>query len=379
MLRRIFIVAWKEFLHLRKDTVLVPFLLIGALAELTLIAWATGQPIDNINMTVVDADQTEQSAGLIEQLSATDTLSRKHDVENAEAVYDLMDDNKTTVGVVVPEGYGESMSMTGYLAAAASGDIPIVKLILNGTDALSAWTAEVKAEEIILEEAVRQAFGMEPADYADELPQVNVMYNEDLKRSYYTLPAEMAMMFYMMTVIMAAIAIARERERGTFEQLLVMPYRSWEVIIGKTLTPMIIGYVLFVTMLGLTTVVFGVPLRGSLPLLLVLAVIYLTAEVGKGILLSLAARTQLQAVLMVIGIAMLDMVFSGYAVAVETMPVFLQKVANLFAIRHWLVILRGIMLKEVGLEVLLPHVVAIVIIGAVIIAFTATQYRRALT
>jgi ABC-2 type transport system permease protein len=300
-------------------------------------------------------------------------------VASAEAVYGLMDDNKTMIGVVIPEGYGESMSLGGYQAAAASGDIPIIKLILNGTDALSAWTAEVEAEKIILEEAVRKAFGMEPADYADELPQVNVMYNKDLKRSYYTLPAEMAMMFYMMTVIMAAIAIARERERGTYEQLLVMPYRSWEVIIGKTLTPMIIGYVLFATMLGLTTVVFGVPLRGSLPLLLVLAVIYLTAEVGKGILLSLAARTQLQAVLMVMGVAMLDMIFSGYAVAVETMPGFLQKLANLFAIRHWLVILRGIMLKEVGLEVLLPHVVAIVIIGVVIIAFTATQYRRALT
>jgi ABC-2 type transport system permease protein len=369
MFRRIFTIAWKELLHLRKDRVLVPFLLIGAVAELTLLAWATTQPIDNIDMTVVDYDQSEQSTALINALDASPTLTYKRSAASLEAIYDLMDHNRTMVGLVIPKNYGADLIARKQ---------PAVDLILNGTDSLSAFTAENAAQQIILEQGMRDAFHREPQDYAKELPKVTVKYNKDLKRSYYALPAEMGFMFYMMTLIMAAFAIARERERGTYEQLLVMPYRSWEVILGKILTPMAIGYGLFLTMLALTTLVFRVPLRGSLPLLLVLAVIYLTAEVGKGILFSMAARTQLQAVLLVTGVAMIDMVFSGYMVAVENMPRFMQTLSNFFSIRHWLVITRDIMLKGVGLEVFWPHMLAIVLLGIAIITVTAWQYRRSL-
>lgn len=368
-LRRILNIAWKEFLHLRKDRVLVPFFLLGAIAELTIVAWATGQPIDDIDMTVVDQDRSTQSAALVQTLDETDELTYRRDAASEQEIHDLMDHNRTVVGLVIPEGYG---------AALAAQEQPTVKLVLNGMDSVSAFTAEAVAGEKILEQGMRDALGLDPADYANEMPDVTVKYNEDLDRSYYTLPAEMGFVFYMMTVVLAAVAIARERERGTYEQLLVMPYRSWEVVIGKIITPALIGYVLFLAMLALTVIVFGVPFRGSLPLFLALAVIYLLAEVGKGIMLSLAARTQLQAVLLVVGVAMVDMIFSGYAVAVETMPDALKFLANFFAIRHWLVITRGVMLKGVGLEVLWPHLAAIVAIGAAIIALTATLYRRSL-
>lgn len=370
MIRRILNIAWKEFLHLRKDRVLVPFFLLGALLELTLVAWATGQPIDDIHMTVVDHDNSDLSAMLIQTLDETAELTYQRDAESVQAIYQLMDQNKTVVGLVIPEGYGEALK---------AKEKPTVKLILNGMDSMSAFQAESTAEQKILEQGMQDAFKMSVEQYEQEMPEVTVKYNEELDRSYYTLPAEMGFMFYMMTVILAAIAIARERERGTYEQLLVMPYRAGEVIIGKLITPMLIGYVLFLAMLALTVLVFGVPFRGSLPLFLILGVIYLMAEVGKGILLSLAARTQLQAVLLVVGIAMVDMIFSGYAVAVETMPEVLQFLANFFAIRHWLVITRGIMLKGIGFELLWPQVAAIVAIGVVIISVTAALYRQSLT
>ena len=124
------------------------------------------------------------------------------------------------------------------------------------------------------------------------------------------------------------------------------------------------------------TLVFGVPLRGSLALLMVLAAVYLVAEMGKGVLVSLIARTQLQAILLVFVLLMLDLIFSGYAVAVDTMPQIVQKIANFIPIRHWLVILRGVMLKGNGFDVVLPHVLALIAIGIVIISFTAWQYRR---
>ena len=367
MLRRILTIAWKEFLHLRKDRVLVPFVILGAIGELTLIAWATGQPIQHIDMTVVDQDQSVQSEALIQTLDQSNVLDHNHDATSVDQVEQMMARNDTYVGVVIPQGYG---------AALISNEHPNIQLILNGADALTAYTAETTAQELITQQSLRDARGLQPADYQNELPQVTVRYNEDLDRSYYTLPAEMSFMFYMMTLILAAFAISREHERGTYEQLQVMPYRSSEVVIGKLIIPMGIGYILFLLMLALTTLVFHVPFRGSLPLLLVLAVIYLVAEIGKGILLSMAARTQLQAVMLVVVVAMLDMIFSGYAVAVETMSPFMQTVSNVFAIRHWLTIVRGIMLKGVSFDVLWPSLLAIVIIGSVILSVTFWAYRR---
>lgn len=367
MLLRILTIAWKEFLHLRKDRILVPFVILGAVSELTVIAWATGQPIQNIDMTIVDQDHSAQSAALIQTLDQSPELDHQHDAASADEVEQLMAKNDTYIGVVIPQGYG---------AALLANQHPEVQLILNGADAVTAYAAETTAQQIVTEQALRDARGLQPADYQNDLPQVTVRYNAELERGYYTLPAEMSFMFYLMTLILAAFAISRERERGTYEQLQIMPYRPWEVVIGKLIVPMVIGYSLFLIMLALTTRVFHVPFQGSLPLLLALAVIYLIAEIGKGILLSMTARTQLQAVMLVVGMAMVDMIFSGYAVAVETMSPFMQAVSNIFAIRHWLTIARGIMLKGVGLDVLWQPLAAIIIIGVVILSITFWAYRR---
>lgn len=367
MLRRILNIAWKEFLHLRKDRILVPFVLIGALLELSMIAWATSQPIENIDLTIIDHDQSELSAALIHTLDESDELVYRRDAESVEEIHDLMASNTTYAAVVIPQGYGEAIE---------NNEPAQIDVIINGADAVTAFTAEIALEQLIVEQGLRDARGLEPEDYENQLPQVTLRYNEGLDRGYYMLPAEMALLFYMMTVILAAFSISREKERGTYEQLQVMPYRPVEVILGKLITPVIIGYGLFLLMLSMTTLVFDVPFRGSLVLLLLLAVIYLIAEIGKGILLSMMARTQLQAVLLVMTVAMVDMIFSGYAVAVETMSPIMQWLSNLFAIRHWLTITRGIMLKGVGLDVLWPSLLAIVLIGSVILSFTAWSYRR---
>jgi len=369
MLRRILTIAWKEFLHLRKDKILVPFVILGALGELTLIAWATGQPIQNIDMTIVDQDQSAYSQSLIQTLNDSPDLTYAREAQSLNEVETLMASNKTYIAVMIPKGYG---------AAIENKEKPTVNVVINGADAMTAFAAENAAKDLITQQALLDVRGLKPSDYENQLPEITVRYNKDLDRAYYTLPAEMSFMFYMMTVILAAFAIARERERGTYEQLQVMPYRSWEVIIGKLITPMIIGYGLFLLMLAMTTLVFGVPMRGSLPLLLILAVVYLIAEIGKGILLSMASRTQLQAVLLVTGVAMLDMMFSGYAVAVETMSPVMQFFSNFFAIRHWLTIVRGIMLKGVGMDVLWPSLLAIIAIGVVILTVTSMTYRRSI-
>jgi ABC-2 type transport system permease protein len=179
-------------------------------------------------------------------------------------------------------------------------------------------------------------------------------------------------------LLLAALAFSRERELGTLEQLLVMPFTAFEIIIGKSLPVVIVSFLDFLLMLTMVHFAFGVPVRGSLPLLLLLALGYLMVELSKGMVLSVISRTQHQAFLLVMLVGMADFMFTGYAAPVEGMPLALQWVANLVPAHHWLTILRGLLLKGAGLDVLWPHVLALLVLGLVIGTFSWRFVRRAL-
>jgi ABC-2 type transport system permease protein len=206
-----------------------------------------------------------------------------------------------------------------------------------------------------------------------------VWFNEALSEALYTTPAELALMLEFTVLVFAALSFARERELGTLEQLLVMPFSTMEIIIGKAIPAVIIAFVDFVIMLGMLHFAFDVPVRGSLILALVLVIGYLFVELGKGLVISVSSKTQHQAFLLVLLIGMTDFMFTGYAAPVESMPQALQWFANFIPAYHWLRILRGILLKGVGLEVLWPHVLALVILGLVIGLFSLRFVRRALS
>ena len=179
-------------------------------------------------------------------------------------------------------------------------------------------------------------------------------------------------------LLFAALTFSREKELGTLEQLLVMPFSSFEIIVGKAIPVIVIGFLDFVLMLTMTNLVFGVPIRGSLALLLVLAFGYLIVELGKGMVISVVSRTQHQAFLLVMLVGMGDFMFTGYAAPVESMPQALQWFANLIPAHHWLNIVRGIMLKGNGIELLWPSLVPLALLGVVIISFSLRFVRRSL-
>ena len=157
-----------------------------------------------------------------------------------------------------------------------------------------------------------------------------------------------------------------------------MPFSSMDIIIGKSIPVILVGYIDFLLLLAITHFAFGVPVRGSLPLLLILALGYIFVELGKGLVISVISRTQHQAFLIVMMVGMIDFMFTGYAAPVESMPKILQYFANLVPAHHWLSILRGILVKGVGLEVLWLNVLALVILGLVIGIFSLRFVRRAL-
>jgi ABC-2 type transport system permease protein len=205
---------------------------------------------------------------------------------------------------------------------------------------------------------------------------LRVWFNEEMKESNYMIPSELGFIAAAIVAMLASMVIAKERELGTLEQLMVTPLRSSELVIGKSVMAVSLGYVLYLLMLAMVVLVFDVPMRGSLSLLLVLSFLYMLVELGWGLMISSVAKTQMQALLICFAVIMVIIIFSGYAFPVDTMPPFLQVIANIFPLKHWLIVFRGILLKGAGIQELWPELLAILVLGVIIYTFTIIILRR---
>lgn len=373
MLGRIASLVVKEFIHLRRDWWMPAFMLVGGVLELLLIGWATSRPITNLPLMVLDYDRSQASRSIVTALENTGTFELSAEVLDRERIHQALDRGQVNAAIVIPAGFAAQV--------ASSSARPTLQVLLNGAESAAATAALRSVEGVTNDLGVQIAtrrLGLDAAALAGFDPSVRVWFNEDLSEALYTTPAELGLMLEFTLLIFAALAFARERELGTLEQLLVMPFSSLEIIVGKSIPAVLVGFVDFVLMLGMVHFAFGVPVRGSLLLLLVLAFVYLMVELGKGLVISVSSRTQHQAFLLVMLVGMTDFLFTGYAAPVESMPPLLQVLSNLVPAHHWLTILRGVLLKGVGLEVLWPHVVALIVLGLFIGSFSVRFVRRAL-
>lgn len=373
MLRRIWSLVIKEFIHLRNDWWLPAFMLIGGAMELLLVGWATSRPINNLPLMVFDQSKTAASRAVITGLENTGTFQPHENVNDLATIQAALERGQINAAVVIPPDFAAQM--------ASSTGQPTLLVILNGAESTPAQAALRAVQGLarsIDQRIVLQRLGLGAEAFAGFDPSLRVWFNENLSEALYTTPAELGLMLEFIVLLFAALAFSRERELGTLEQLLVMPFSSLEIIIGKAIPVLMVGFSAFFVMLSMVHFAFAVPVRGSLVLLLLLALGYLIVELGKGMVISVISRTQHQAFLLVMLIGMVDFMFTGYAAPVEGMPKVLQLVANLIPAHHWLSILRGILLKGAGLEVLWPHVLALAGLGLVIITFSWRFVRRAL-
>ena len=373
MLKRIFSLVIKEFIHLRNDWWMPAFMLIGGASELLLVGWATSRPITNLPLMVLDQSKSAESRLIVSELENTGTFQTPQQVSDMATIQSAMERGQINAAVLIPPDFNDQMT-------SPSGR-PLLFVILNGaesTPALAAQRAVQGLAQTMDQRLVIQRLGLSLGEFAGFNPSLQVWYNENLSEALYTTPAELGLMLEFTVLLFAALAFSRERELGTLEQLLVMPFSSLEIIIGKAIPVVIVGFADFLLMLGMVHFAFNVPVRGSLPLLLVLAFVYLLVELGKGLVLSVISRTQHQAFLLVLLVGMVDFMFTGYAAPVEGMPKVLQWFANFIPAHHWLEILRGLLLKGAGLDVLWPHVLALLGLGLVIGVFSLRFVRRAL-
>ncbi len=373
MFRRIWSLVIKEFIHLRNDWWLPAFMVLGGALELLLVGWATSRPINNLPIMVLDHDRSAASRAMVVSLENTGTFRQPEYVSDMPTIEDALVRGNISAALVIPPDYEEQM--------ASSTGAPTLFFILNGaesTPAIASKRAIVGLAQDLGERITFERLGLSPNEFSGFTPSLRVWFNEALSEALYSTPAELGLMLEFTVLLFAALAFSRERELGTLEQLLVMPFSSMEIIIGKSIPVIIVGFTDFVLMLGMVHFAFGVPVRGSLLLLLLLAFGYLMVELGKGLVVSVMSRTQHQAFLLVMLVGMTDFMFTGYAAPVEGMPQILQWFANFIPAHHWLTILRGILLKGAGLDVLWPNLLALAGLGLVIGTFSLRYVRKAL-
>jgi ABC-2 type transport system permease protein len=373
VLLRIWNLVLKEFIQFLRDWLMTLFILTLPVLQLALMAHTTGSRVSGLCAAVLDLDHSSASRRLIVAIDAKRELDVCHFPATVAETHHLLDQGEATVVVIIPAGFAADIT--------SISQTPTVQLITDGSNSISAKNALGGAQGAVT------AFTADLAKEAgalkkDLVPVIDlrtaVHFNSTLNVRFFTISAQVGFIVYQVTLVVAAIGLTRERELGTLEQLMVVPLRRVELVIGKAIPALIVGAVNFLIMLAVAVFRFDVPVRGSLVLLFGLTLLFIAVEVSYGILISGVARTQQQAVLFVFVMAMVDMTFSGYLVRVKNLPTALQVVAQVVPFSHYLAIIRGVMLKGAGLDSLWPHAAAMLLIGLLIAAVAVRNLSRSL-
>ena len=377
MFSRIWNLVHKEFIQLFRDRLLAPLVIFGPLVELLMIAWSTSQGIDHMPTAVLDLDNSSSSRALIIAMETSETYD-PYIVHSLDEVTEEISSGRAMAAWVIQLGFERDLHRSGVYPAS-------LQLIVDGSDVLTAQTATDVGQGLVASFGVEhlasgvngmQALQISGAGTPPLDISLRVWFNEEMKESNYMIPSELGFIAAAITAMLASMVIAKEREIGTLEQLMITPIRATELVVGKSVMAVTLGYTLFVLMFGMVVWGFGVPMRGSLSLMLVLALIYMLVELGWGLMISSVAKSQMQALLIVFVVILVMVIFSGYAFPVDTMPPFMQLIANLFPLKHWLIVFRSIMLKGAGLDVLWPELLAILGLGVLIYTGTILLLRR---
>lgn len=369
---RLLSIIRKEFIHIIRDPRTLAIMFIIPIVQLILLGYAATTDIRRLNTAVYDADRTLQSRQLIEAYRASDYFRIAYNVSSEREIAELLDRGDARAGVIIPAGYGDNL---------AKGKTAQVAFLIDGSDPSVATTAFAASQSVGQAhniQILQRRLGVDVTQLGGIEIRPRVWYNPELRSSNYMIPAVMGMILQFLTTLFTALAIVREREQGTIEQLVVTPIKAWELVVGKVVPYIGIAFFDLLEVLFLGVLLFDVPIRGSIPLLLVLALLFLLTTLGMGLFISSAARTQQEAMFLAFLTVLPSIFLASFFFPIEAMPAWLQAISYFVPLRYMLVIFRGIILKGVGLPTLMESVLALAILGALIFTAASLRFRKSL-
>ena len=361
----------KEFLELRQDPRLFPIIVFAPLIQLTMLGYAATTDVHDVPLVVVDEDRSTQSRELISRFEASQNFAVVGSVTSLNAVDAYLDAGEAWMALAIPAGYGERIR---------GGRPAAIQVVADGTDANSTNVAMGYARALVVGYS-RELSATSGGQVTPPLvsADVRVWFNPGLESRFFMIPGILAMLLLLVTTNLCAMAIVREKELGTLEQLNVTPLGRSELIIGKMVPYAIIGMLDVLLVVAVAVGWFEVPLRGSFWLLIGMCLVYLLSTLGLGLFVSTISKTQQQAMMTTSFFFLLPMIFlSGFIFPIENMPDVIQPFTYLIPLRYFLVILRGIFLKGVGIDVLWPQALALLVWGLAILTLATLRSSKRL-
>ncbi len=366
MFHRVLALIKKEFLAIFKDKKSRMTVIVPPLVQLMVFGYAATYDLNDVPFAVFDEDRGALSRELVSKFTGSPNFHEYARVERLETVRKLIDRREILLALHVPQNFGKKI-LTGE-----TGD---VQLIVDGRNSNTAMIALNYAREIVTgfnrELISRRGESVMPTEL-----KIRAWYNQNLVSRWFVVPGIMGVLTLLVTMIVTALSVAREREQGTFDQLLVTPLRPVEILMGKSIPGLLIGFFEGTVCLTVALLWFEVPFRGSFLFLYAGLCLFLVSAVGIGLMISSLAVTQQQGLLGAFLFMVPAVILSGFTTPIENMPPLVQKLTLLNPLRHFMVVLRGAFLEDAPASVYLQQFWPMAVIGGVALSFAVWLFRR---
>ena len=370
---RLWAMLLKEFIQMRRDRGTLGILLVVPIMQLTLFGYAIRQDVRNLPTVVYDASRTQESRALVQRFDATGNFRIRGEVSSYDQALRQVDNGRARAAIVIDADYARRIKR---------GRPAEVQVLVDATDPSASQSAIAAAQLVGQTSNVRILSQRTGANLGEgRMPlevRVRPLYNPALKSVLFIVPGIIGMILSNILIIITAMAVVRERETGTLEQLIVTPLTRTEIMLGKIGPYVLVGLVQMTTVLLVGHLLFHVPIRGSVPLIYLVALLFIIANLGLGLFISTLVTRQAQAIQLAFLFMLPNVLLSGFMFPREAMPRAAAIFGMLLPLTHFLQIIRGIVLKGVGLEALWPQCLALVGFSVLFITFSTLRFHKQL-
>lgn len=364
----------KELLQVKRDKKMLMVIFMAPILQLIFLGYAANMDVNVIHTTIFDQDKTSTSRVFIKQFEQSGYFKIDHYVGNYEEVTDLLNMGETLVVIVIPKDFEKKINRR---------ETTPLQVLFEGSDGNKSSIAlgyiqgitTVFSKGIVMD--AKDKLGMKIAVSGSIIPEVRVWYNPEMKTRNYMVPGILGLILMISTISLMSMAVVREREIGTLEQLIVTPIKNYQLILGKLIPFTIIGFVVLIIVMIIMTQWFGIVVRGNKLFLLFAALLFVLSNLGIGLFISTVSKTQQQAMMASVFAVMMPMIYlSGFAFPIENMPKVVQYITYLIPLKYFIIILRGIVLKGIGLSSLWPETLILFAMGATLLILSSLRFSK---
>jgi ABC-2 type transport system permease protein len=365
----------KEFQQFKRDPKMFAMVLIAPILQSIILGYAANLDINNINLIVFNQDQSKLSRDYVDKFTHSGYFSITKAVNSYNEMTADIAAGKALIGIVIPKDFEKDIrnNRTSHVQAIVDGSDGNKGSIAFG------YTQGVTAnfsQQIALETVARKGIKTSSSSIS---PEVRIWYNPELKTRNFMVPSITALILLLTTTLLTSLAVVKEKELGTLEQLIVTPIKPWQMILGKLIPFVILGFATMALVNSIMILWFGIPIRGSIAFYLLASFLYILSTLGLGLFISTISKTQQQAMMVSIFGAMMPMIYlSGFAFPIENMPKIIQYITYAIPLRYFITIIRGVILKGIGFAELWRETLMLLFMGTAILFLSSLRFKKRL-